>query len=488
MLENRPSSLGVTVIYAIGELAVSIRMVLFGLFLLFFYSTVMGLSGTMVGVATGVGFAWNAVVDPLVGLISDRTDLPIGKRHGFMLVGALTMGITSWALFAPPRGLPELSLFAWLLVASLLLRVASSVFAIPYLALGAELTQDYHARSLVAGVRGVSGLIGLIAAASLPFLIFFPNRPGGGDPKLSYDGYPTMGLVFGVAMTVFALVATFCTLQFRSPPVSQLVQRAATIGNILRTFGSSLQNRSFRAILLASALFFLGTVVNAALAIHFLTYYAQITDNRSVSLIQVSFYAAAGIGVPIWLYVARRVEKRHLFLIAAVGTAALLLVARLLVGPSRPFGTGNALPIMAGEAVAGFFASLFFIIPSSMIADIADEDALATGERREGVFFGMFSLGQQIAAGLSALATGVLLDRFAGLVPGQASQSLETAERIGLLATWLPGVMFLLAAVAIRSYSLDHARVRAIQTQLAGRGLASTFGADGNAPQSVATS
>src|SRR5438270_757587 len=117
MVDHRPLSPGIILIYAVGELSVSIRTVLFSLFLLFFYSTVMGLTGTMIGIATGIGFAWNAIVDPVIGHISDRFNLPFGKRHGFMIVGALTMGVTAWALFAPPRGLAQPSLFAWLLIA-----------------------------------------------------------------------------------------------------------------------------------------------------------------------------------------------------------------------------------------------------------------------------------------------------------------------------------------------------------------------------------
>jgi Na+/melibiose symporter-like transporter len=101
-----------------------------------------------------------------------------------------------------------------------------------------------------------------------------------------------------------------------------------------------------------------------------------------------------------------------------------------------------------------------------MIADVADEDELATGQRREGTLFGISSLGEQLASGLAVLGTGVAIDRFAGLVPGQTVQSGLTVERIGLLYGLVPAAVLLLAAFAILRYPLDGRRVRAIQAQL----------------------
>jgi GPH family glycoside/pentoside/hexuronide:cation symporter len=461
--------LGVVALYGLGEVAISIRQVLFSLFLLFFYSTVMGLPGTLVGIATAVGFAWNAVVDPLVGRLSDRLAWPLGRRHGLMVIGSIGTGLFAWALFAPPATLAPPVLFAWLLGSSLLLRTASSLFGIPFLALGAELSADYDERNLVTGLRGIVGLVGLVGAASVPLLLFFAARAGEPDPKLSYSAYPGMGAALGAAMIAFGLIATLGTFGRRATRGNQAGRRAMKPcqTGALRELLQSLQSASFRAVLLASSLVFLGTVVNQALAIHFLTYYAQIADNRAVSAIQAGFYGAAGLSVPLWLRVAQRVEKKRLFVIATTVTASLLILARLLIGPNRLFGVGHPIPILIGEVFAGLFASLFWIIPASMVADVADEDEATSGERREGIFFGMFSFGQQIAAGLSALATGVLLDQFAGLVPGVATQSAQTAERIGLIATWLPGISFALAAVAIIGYSLNRAKVAALQRRRA---------------------
>jgi GPH family glycoside/pentoside/hexuronide:cation symporter len=116
--------------------------------------------------------------------------------------------------------------------------------------------------------------------------------------------------------------------------------------------------------------------------------------------------------------------------------------------------------------MAGCLACVWWIMPPSMIADITDVDALQTGERREGSFFGLFFFGQQIATGVALLLVGVLVDHFAGLIPGQASQSLLTSSRIGLLFGVLPASCLFLGALVIHLYRLDEQSLLQIQREL----------------------
>ena len=466
--------LAAKVLYGVGEIANSSKTVLFGLFLLFFYTTVMGLPGTLVGVATAVGLVWDALIDPYIGHASDRVRSPVGRRHGFMFAGALAIGPTFWALFSPPAGLSTGALFAWLVATGLSVRLAHSLFVVPYHALGAELSRDYHERTSITAIRGACALVGTVATAGLSFVLFFPNTVPGQDPKLSYEGYPAMGLWLGLAMSAAALVATFSTLRrARAAHPSGLASSpredsgSADTTGFVRDVATALRNRPFRALALAFSLMFLGTVVNGTLAVHFLTYYARIPESASLSALQAAFYGGALAGVAVWLRVARGVEKRGLFALAAVATACLMLGATTLFGEGHLFGAGAAQPLLVGQALAGFFGCIFWILPHSMLADVADADAVVTDRRREGTFFGILSLGQQLATGLSILLTGVLLDRYAGLIAGQSDQTPETVTRIGLLFGALPALLLLGAALIIAGYRLDRRRVTAIQAELA---------------------
>ena len=455
-------------LYGVGDIAMAIKAVLFGLFTLFFYTSVMGLSGTLVGIAAGIGLVWDALIDPYIGSLSDRTRSRFGRRYPFMLAGALSMGISLWLFFAPPRGLSALGMFLWLLGTGLLVRTTTSVFGVPYFALGAELSQDYHERTQIAGIRGIVALVGTLITAGLSFLVFFPDRVPGVDPKLNYASYPAMGFTFGLLMTLAGLIATFGTRHSGTNPAADGPSSSEAM-TFFADFVQSLRNPDFRVMFASVSLFFLAVAMNITLSIHYYTHYVKITASNVLSGFQVVFYISGAVGVVVWLRVSRHVEKRRLYLFCAVMTALLLLGARWLLGEGSLFGVGNPVPVLVGHGLAGFFGSILWFMPGSMIADIADEDELATGQRREGSFFGVFFFGQQLATGIAALAAGVLIDYYAGLVPGQATQSAQTIQRVATLYSVLPAVLVLMAAGLATRYTLTHARLLEIQRQLARR-------------------
>jgi len=476
--------LGKQLVYGAGEIPNAVKTVAFGLFTLYFYTTVVGLSGTLVGIAAAVGLFWDAAIDPYIGYLSDRARSRFGRRHGFMLAGALTMGASFWAFFDPPAGLSTSGLFAWLLVTSLLVRTATSVYGIPYFALGAELSSDYQERTAITAVRGALGLIGTLGAASLSFVLFFPNTTPGVDPKLDAGGYGEMGLVLGGVMTLIGLAVTLFTRPWptAAAAVSSIGRRQAPPGGFFASFVQSFANRSFRLLFASYSLFFLAMVTNAALSIHYATYYVRITESTALGTFQFVFYLGALAGVGVWLRASRWIEKQQLYLLALAGITFVLLAAVFLLGEGRPLGVGSVRALLVGHALGGFFGSVLWFVPGSMIADVVDEDALVTGQRREGAFFGLFYFGQQIAAGVSLLATGTLVEWFAGLRPGMTDPSPLVVHRIGLLFGALPAVLVLLAAGLILGYSLTRSRVRAIQAELASHGSSDAAVREGGAP------
>jgi GPH family glycoside/pentoside/hexuronide:cation symporter len=231
----------------------------------------------------------------------------------------------------------------------------------------------------------------------------------------------------------------------------------------------SLRNPSFRVLFASFSFFFLGVVINSSLSLHYLTYYVKITASSVLSTFQLTFFAGGLLGVAFWLRVSRVVEKHRLYFLASLAISGLMLGALLLLGDGRLFGTGNVRALIIGHGLVGFFASILWFIPGSMVADVADEDELATGQRREGSFFGILSFGEQLATGLSVLLAGVLADWFAGLVPAQAHQSALTINRIAVLYSVLPATLVLAAAALILRYTLTRRTVLSIQAELARR-------------------
>jgi GPH family glycoside/pentoside/hexuronide:cation symporter len=447
--------------YGIGDMAITVGMVLFGLYVLFFYTSVMGIPGIVVGIASASGLAWDALIDPYIGHRSDVARGRFARRHGFMLVGSLATGLSFFMLLAPPRA-GTVAIVMWLVVATFLFRTSSALFRIPYLGLGAELSSDYHGRTMVVGVRSFFGLCGTLLAAALSFPLFFPNTVPGVDPKLSYEGYPQLGLAAGALMTITGLVTVAGTWRWYRGVESMAAPGVAGYYSGLR---SALASHAFRRVWIALTVFFLAVVINAVMAIHFFTWYVRIADSTLLSRIQLAFYVGALAGVPCWIWAARHREKRQVAVIAIATTAVLMALATLLFGENRPLGTGQALWLVIGHAIAGFTASALWVVPGSMVADVADEDALTHGTRREGLFFGMLNLGEKVAAGFALLVGGALLQYFVQLEPGTTPDAVATG-RIGIAYGFVPALLLVGAAIPFLSYPLTRDRVEAIQRQL----------------------
>jgi Na+/melibiose symporter-like transporter len=136
--------------YAIGNMPFAVKDVAFNSFVVFYYTQVQGLSGSLTGLAMFIALSWDAVTDPFVGSWCDTVRSRWGRRHPLLLVGGVPTAVLCFALFVPPAGLGESGTFLWLVVTSLLLRTCVTIYFIPYTAMGAELSRDYDERTVIA--------------------------------------------------------------------------------------------------------------------------------------------------------------------------------------------------------------------------------------------------------------------------------------------------------------------------------------------------
>jgi len=474
----RPLPLSAKLLYGVGEMPITVLMFLSGIFLLFFYKTVMDLPPALAGMGLSASLVLDAVLDPYIGHLSDRTRSRLGRRHTYMLPGALAMGVCFFLLFSPPQHLSRPVLFLWLLVCSIALRTTSAVYRIPYLGLGAELSRDYDDRTSTMAIRALFGLLGILAAAWLSFRLFFPVAAD----RLQYPGYPRLGMAFGAIMTGAGLFSFFGTLGYRNSGTPTTIAAP----HFFSGFWISMRNADFRRIWVASTIFFLAVTLNFSMAIDYFTWYAKINGGGTLSAIWTYFGTGALLGVLMWLVLARRAEKRNLYLFAMAATAAVLLGAYVFVGDGRLFGTGHALPLMMGHVLAGIFASAYWVLPPSMVADVTDTDELSTGLRREGIYYGIMNFGEKIAAGGALFLAGILLTVFRklshGVVVSAHGGALGThiiplatqappvdIPYVGLLYGPVPAVLILISLISILSYRLDRRTAHGVQQQLAAR-------------------
>jgi Na+/melibiose symporter-like transporter len=322
---------------------------------------------------------------------------------------------------------------------------------VPYYALGSEMTGDYHERTSLSGFRAGAVLVGMIVTTAASFLVYLPASTGEADAKFLGDSYASLGTTLGLVMILTGLAATFGTLHTRKRLArTSEAERSQRFG---RTVVEALRNRPFRILLGSSCLSLVAAAINAALALHFLTYFAGINSN-GVTAYMLSLYAGGLVGVVVWVRVSKLVEKHYVNAGTMMATAVIMSSGYWLFGDGRLFGTGAVGALAVANTFAGFFNVANTVVAQSMMADITAQDEQTGGRRRDGSFFGIYSLGQQLAAGIAILIAGVLVDRFAGLVPAQAAQSASTVERIALLSNVIPAVILFAAGLLSLRYPL----------------------------------
>ena len=403
--EVRPS-LGVKFAYGIGGIGESAWMTS-AAFVFFYYTAVLGLSGSLVGAALFIGLCADAVVDPFFGSWSDNIRSRFGRRVPLMLVGAPLFGLSVGFLFMPPEGLSEPLLFVWLAAWAVAVRTFLSMFHVPFVALGAEMSNDYNERTSVVAWRTVFAILSGVVVTALAYSVFFAGEGGLQKP----ERYPGFG--WSVALLVFLpnflsaiLVARFAGRLPGSPQATQHLLRRLP-GEVVEIF----RNRSFRLLFLAAALSYAAVGVNASFNSHNYVFVWKLRPEM-IQVITYSLLAGLMAGVVIAPLLARRMEKKTVVILGMAMVVATWLSMSLprIAGLVNSTGA-EAVTMLASLVVfAGIGAGFCAIAYPSMMADAADEHEHLFGRRREGLYFAGLGFAFKGANGIGVLVAGFALD------------------------------------------------------------------------------
>ena len=172
-LSTAPLSFATKFLYGLGQAAEGLKNGAFGVFLLFYYSQVLGLGASYAGLAVGIALLFDAITDPLAGSVSDRYKSRLGRRHPFIYASIVPLAVAFYLLFSPPEGLSQVQLFLWLTGFAVLTRASMTLFHVPHLSLGAELSDDYAERTTVVGFRYFFSTFGSLVAIAAGFGLYF---------------------------------------------------------------------------------------------------------------------------------------------------------------------------------------------------------------------------------------------------------------------------------------------------------------------------
>jgi GPH family glycoside/pentoside/hexuronide:cation symporter len=460
-------------LYGSGGAVYAVKESAYTMFILLFYTQVLGLSGWVTGLIIGISLIWDGISDPLVGALSDRMTSRWGRRHPFMLISTLPMGLGFIGLFSPPPAIAasDTQLALWLLFWSVWVRTFITGFSIPHLALSAEISSDYTGRSQVLGTRmAFMFLCGvLLPAAALTFI--FPEQ-NGVDERFNASRYPLYGALSCAITWLMASITMLGTRQFIKPSTSTLKQHNPSQGlagltlDLVRT----LKNRTFRLLigyeLMASISY--GTV--ATLNMLAWTYFWEFSA-RQVSIILAVPSVIAIVLVMVTLGpLSRRFQKYQLLRMANI----VIILDMLWLYPLRIM---DLLPENGSNTIfwLNFVFMLVFIYcfllrtiaASSIVADIADEHELEHGVRQEAGFFSVINFLYKLASTVGPLYSGVVLDIIGlheGLMPGEVPETvlnnLALAMGLGAIPALFIGLWF------VFQVNMNREKVEQIQTTL----------------------
>jgi len=400
---------GTKIAYGIGAIAYGIKENGFSTFLLLYYNQVIGLPAGVVGSVIAVALVFDAMIDPLIGVLSDRTHTRWGRRHPWLYASAIPIALTWLLLWYPPQG-STATVLGWLLVTAILARAAIATNEVPSLAMAPEMTLDYHERTAVLRYRYLFGWVGGLAMLMLAYGVFLAPPLGAMAGPAAAPGFQTYGLFGAVVMAVTVLISAAGTHRRTAKPPARRIA-AQPVGEILGEVRATLSNRAFVILMVAGIFSYTNQGFGFAISQYHLNYVWQFNGN------QLLIYAMAlftGMVVVFFMVtpLARAMGKVRAAAMLAI-VSALFVVSTYtlrLVGLFPDVGTPALLPVFLLLNTLGTAAGIgSLIIGASMMSDVVEASEEVTGRREEGLFFAGALFMQKTATGIGIFVTGLLL-------------------------------------------------------------------------------
>lgn len=461
--------------FGVGQLAEGITQSVFNTFVLFYFNQILGVAGTLTGLALGIALFFDAVTDPLAGSFSDRLKTRWGRRHPLMAAAAVPMGLCLVALFNPPPDMPQLFYFAWLVVFAVLARLFLTLYHIPHLALGAEMAQHYLDRTRVYSYSQLFGTLGTWGFGFLMLTFVFPTTQAGTHGMLNAAGYPMLSLVAALGIVVsigLCVLGTAKEIPFLPEARFRTIERMHP-RRLYRELRTAFGNHSYRMLVcgLFCAIILLG--VEAVFMVYMYIHFWGM-ETEHMRWIGPMALAALPLSVMLAPSLTRFLDKRITLITLStiiILSNNIMIVLRLFTDWLPQNGTPELLALLLTFVfIAGLCSPAVLITVNAMFADVADEQELLTGERQEGIIFSARSFAFKAGGSLASILGGIGLDLIQ--FPRGASQGEVPAEilfRLGMVAGPITSVIGLLILAFYLSYRLDRKRVAEIQEALAAR-------------------
>ena len=414
--------------FGIGELSATSSNTIIGFLYLYYLTDVVGLRPAYAGLAILLGKLWDAFTDPLIGTISDRTTSRWGRRRIYLLLGAIPLGLTFFFLWAIPENWGEIAKLIYTSISYMAHMTALTVIVVPYQTLMVEMTDDYDQRTALSSYRTsfniLGGLIAVIAAKLITDGIESPVR-----------GFLVMGIVFGFIISI----APLFPFNGCKEKIYQNISSFSAKNDVKQIW----KNIPFRHVLIMFLMIWSSIKLMMAMLVYYVEYYAQLQEYFLPLLIM--FQVVATLFVPFWLKISQITGKRKAY-IWGTGFFGLTMLSLILIPPGQVFLS------FAIAFLVGIGLSAAQVLSHAIVPDSIDYGYWQSGERKEGVYYGILTFIQKIATASAIGFSGLILD-WMGYVPNTV-QNTSALWAIRILLGIFPGILILTGIIAIYRYPI----------------------------------
>lgn len=410
------------VAYGVGQAGEGMFGSGLGFFLLFYYSQILGLSPGLAGSAIGIAVMVDALSDIFAGSLSDHWRSNNGRRHPFMYASFLPLALCFFLLFFPLVS-SELGLFVWLAVFTNLARTMMSLYHVPHIALGAEITEDIKDRTALVAYRQFFANVGGLFALMTFFLVFSPL--GGEVGRFNSAAYKPWALCVAIAMAVTIFWSAWGTRSIipflPKAPDQPRAAFSTVLVRMVTDFKEVASNRNFRYLFIGVLVVFIMVGVTGTLDIYMITYFWELDDSIVLPVL-IAYAVGNALGTFVSVSLFSLWGKKTCLIIGGLSWAffqTLPVVLRLVgwfpenddVLSVGSFETKLILPLLVGvKILQGFATAQANVGYGSMMADVCDEHEHQTGRRQEGAFFAAVAFSAKATSGFGAVIAGWALE------------------------------------------------------------------------------
>ncbi|EAW30219.1 sugar transporter, glycoside-pentoside-hexuronide (GPH):cation symporter family protein [marine gamma proteobacterium HTCC2143] len=451
--------------YGLPATATGYMMTFMGLYLLKFSTDTLLISPAVMGLLFGLSRIWDAVSDPLVGFLSDRTSSRLGRRRSWMAGGVVPAALLFIMLFSSPIYLSGNDQIIWIGISIFAFYTAMTCILVPHYSLGAEISRDADGRNKLFGTRHAFETVGAILALVAVGWLTVVERNGFAAIRSTAE---VLSWLAGAVLAISVIVMVQRTRESESTTESDKtgVDRSSNSdptypsgAGVFSAYQNIWRNPHARLIMWVTFIEYNGIAVISATCLYVAQY---VMGNIMLGpVIIITYLLASTFSVPLWIRLSRRYGKVKLWLYAMVFTApsfGAMFTLAFIESPSIQLGLMIVLALASGLA-----SGCSNTIGPSLLSDVIDADELKTGERKEGAYFALWNFAKKGATGVTLMVTGLALS-WAGFIPNEEQSRLVELTLCALIGLF-PLTCYIAGSILFSRFSLDPHQSTPIATE-----------------------